>query len=90
MRVLFGCDYLVASGGLLRLERVGQVLRGLGHATAYLAFSPGTAPEFSPACPVYSSDEAASSTWDAVLIPAAAPRRSSFAGPLHVFRRTAA
>ena len=32
MRVLFGCDYLVASGGLLRLERVGHVLRGLGHA----------------------------------------------------------
>lgn len=71
MRLLFACHYLVASGGLLRLEKVGAVLSELGHECAYLVFAPETAAEFCPAFPTLTFEEAARSNWDATLIPGA-------------------
>lgn len=69
MRFLFGCHSLVASGGLLRLERVGAVLRRIGHSAAYAVRQ--TAKEFQSALPVLTFEEASLSEWDAVLIPGA-------------------
>lgn len=69
MRFLFGCHSLVASGGLLRLERVGAVLRRIGHSAAYAVRQTGK--EFQSTLPVLSFEEASLSEWDAVLIPGA-------------------
>lgn len=71
MRLLFACDYLVASGGLLRLERVGRALREHGHECAYVLFSPHLASDFTPEFPVYTFEQAAASEWNATLIPGA-------------------
>lgn len=71
MRFLFACDYLVASGGLLRLERAGQVLNSLGHECAYLVFSPEKARDFRPRLSVLTPNEAFKSNWDAVMVPGA-------------------
>lgn len=71
MRLLFACDYFVASGGLLRLERVGRALREHGCECAYVVFSPHVAADFTPEFPAYTFEEAATFTWDATLIPGA-------------------
>ncbi|MFT3728718.1 MAG: glycosyltransferase family 4 protein [Terricaulis sp.] len=59
---------MVASGGLLRLERLGEAL---GCECAYLLFAPHKTPEFKTRFSVLTWDEAAPGQWSAVLVPGA-------------------
>lgn len=71
-RILVACHNLVLTGGLLRFERVGSILRDWGHEVAFvvLAEDPGPA-EMETSLPALSFDQAAAVRWDAVMVPGA-------------------
>ena len=69
-RLLVACDSLVLSGGLLRFERVGSILRSWGHKFAFVCFSEKK-PDIKTQAPMISVEEAAAINWDAVMIPGA-------------------
>lgn len=71
LRILLVCEYLVASGGLLRLERIAEVLQNNGHTAAYLQFASTVPAEFEPAIPALTLEQASEAKWDAVIIPGA-------------------
>lgn len=71
MRFLIACDTLVASGGLLRFERLAHVLLKRGeHEFAYLVHGKRK-PEFSTQLCILKPAEAKDQAWDAVLAPGA-------------------
>jgi len=69
-RLLVACDQLILSGGLLRFERVGNILRRWGHKVAFMVMN-NTKPEIDTTLPVLSFAEAAKMSWDAVMVPGA-------------------
>lgn len=71
MRILVACHTLVLAGGLLRFERMGRVLAGMGHELAFAVFEPAGAAGFQTGMKAYTWDEAAQIRWDATLIPGA-------------------
>jgi glycosyltransferase involved in cell wall biosynthesis len=70
-RLLVLCERLGWYGGLLRFERVGAALRTWGDELAFAALSGDVTPPKPMAVPVLSADEAASTSWDAVMVPGA-------------------
>lgn len=70
-RLLVVCGALVLSGGLLRFERVGRVLRAWGHEVAFVSLADQSTPQRDVSLPVLSFDEASASHWDAVMAPGA-------------------
>lgn len=70
MRFLIACDTLVASGGLLRFERLARALGRNEHTFNYLAYS-AAPPEFATELDVLTLAEASIMNWDATLAPGA-------------------
>jgi glycosyltransferase involved in cell wall biosynthesis len=70
-RFLVACHNIVLSGGLLRFDRVGRVLRHWGHEIAFVVLADGADAKRPTALPVLSLDEAAATSWDAVMVPGA-------------------
>ena len=70
-RILVACDELVVSGGFLRFERTGAVLRRQGHEVAVARLSDQSAPARPSPLPVLTFAEARASNWDAVMVPGA-------------------
>lgn len=70
-RILVACHDLAPSGGLLRFERLGKVLRHWGHDIAFLTLADGESQHMPSALPVLSLDQAKSIQWDAVMVPGA-------------------
>lgn len=71
MQLLVACQSMVATGGLLRFEKLGLVARELGHSMAYMVADDAAEPQFTSAFEVLGFDEAARRRWDCVLIPGA-------------------
>ncbi len=70
-RILVACHDMVMSGGLLRFERVGKVLRRDGHELAFVRFADSAAPEWRSEFPVLDVAAASATRWDAVMVPGA-------------------
>lgn len=70
-RILIACDRVVAAGGLYRFDRAGRVLQEWGHEIAFVSMSDQCTPDFATGLPVLSFAEAATRTWDAVMVPGA-------------------
>lgn len=73
MRFLVACDHLALTGGLLRFERVGRVLRRRGHELAFAALGAPDDRRFETHLRVLDFDraflEARYEPWDAVMVP---------------------
>lgn len=69
MRLLVPCAALYLVGGLLRFERVGQVLRRWGHELTFATLTGRDANRWESALPLLSLAEAAERNWDAVMVP---------------------
>lgn len=70
-RILVACHDIVWSGGLLRFERVGKILKREGHEVAFLRLSESASPEWQTSLPVLTLADAAAADWDAVMVPGA-------------------
>jgi hypothetical protein len=70
-RILVACNNLVLSGGLLRFERLGTVLRRWGHEVAFLTLAENESTHMQTALPVLSLEQATGMQWDAVMVPGA-------------------
>lgn len=68
MRFLVPCGGLVLTGGLLRFERTGRILRRWGHELAFATPGDGAARWIST-LPVLPLDAARTMAWDAVMVP---------------------
>lgn len=68
---LVACDQPVWSGGFIRFERIGRVLKERGHELSFVALT--TRPEHVRTIdfPVFSLKEAAAREWDVTMIPGA-------------------
>ncbi len=70
MRLLVACERINLAGGLFRFERVGRVLRGLGHELAWLTLDSG--PNDRPTeFPLLTLEDASNVGWDATMVPGA-------------------
>ena len=69
--VLVPCAGLYISGGILRFERLGQKLKGLGHKLCFVPLTERVDPNFKTVLPVLSREDASKLNWDAVMIPGA-------------------
>ena len=69
MRLLIACHSMIASGGLLRFERVGAVLQSMGHELVFCVRAFDC--EFDSAHAVLNFSSASAQRWDAVLVPGA-------------------
>ncbi len=70
-RLLVLCHDIVLSGGLLRFQRLGNVLTRWGHELAFVCLSEQPAQEWQTSLPILSPAEAADGIWDAVMVPGA-------------------
>lgn len=61
----------MATGGLLRFEKVGAVASALGHQVTYVVSDDAPAPEFTSSLGALSFAEAEARAWDAVIVPGA-------------------
>jgi glycosyltransferase involved in cell wall biosynthesis len=68
MRFLVPCGGLVLTGGLLRFERTGRILRRWGHDLAFATPGEG-AHRWTSTLPTLSLDAARTMAWDAVMVP---------------------
>jgi glycosyltransferase involved in cell wall biosynthesis len=68
--LLVACDRIVLSGGLLRFDRLGVILRKWGHTLAFTCFS-SEAPCMQLQSPIISLNRAFKMKWDAIMIPGA-------------------
>lgn len=68
-RILIACHELVLSGGILRFERVGAVLRRWGHEVAFMPLAKDWEPKIYISSPIYSFEQASKMQWDAVMVP---------------------
>ncbi|WP_169980196.1 class I SAM-dependent methyltransferase [Tautonia rosea] len=86
-RLLIACHELIATGGLLRFDRVGRVLRDWGHEVAFVGLAEAPTAPMTDAfhLPMLTPDEAASRHWDAVMVPGAGFPETTIA-QLHRFR----
>ncbi|WP_082501290.1 glycosyltransferase [Methylobacterium sp. Leaf88] len=72
MRLLVACDHLALTGGLMRFERVGQVLARWGGELAFLCLGEGVDDRpagFASTLRHLSRAAALEETWDAVMVP---------------------
>ncbi|MET0366908.1 MAG: glycosyltransferase [Methylobacterium sp.] len=72
MRLLVACDHLALTGGLMRFERVGQVLARWGGELAFLRLGEGGEDRpagFASALRSLSREAALDENWDAVMVP---------------------
>lgn len=67
-RLLVAQHDLQLSGGSLRFERLGRVLRQRGHEIATLALTDTSRPERGTDLPVFTLDEAARRQWDCTMV----------------------
>ena len=70
VRILIACDSLLLSGGMLRFERVGTILKNWGHEVYTVSLS-GDRGRYNSSLPSISLQEALVMQWDAVMIPGA-------------------
>lgn len=70
-RLLVACHDVVLSGGLLRFDRIASVLARDGHEVCFVAPAGAGRRDRPTDLEVLSFDEAARSTWDAVMVPGA-------------------
>ena len=71
LRVLVVCHDLIASGGLLRFERVARELRTWGHELCFATLAAHSEPAWHSECPVLHIEEAARQQWSATMVPGA-------------------
>lgn len=70
-RILVACHELILSGGILRFEKVGALLREWGHEVVFCVFSGQQPISFKFGLPVLPIERAMSMNWDAVMVPGA-------------------
>jgi glycosyltransferase involved in cell wall biosynthesis len=71
LRLLVACENIVRNGGLLRFDRIARAIAPLGHTLAFLPLAGTREDERATDVRVVSWDDAASATWDAVMVPGA-------------------
>ena len=71
LRVLVPCHNIVLSGGLLRFDRVGKVLRDWGHEVVFVPMAQPPEQQWQIDSPVLSLDLACDRRWDVVMVPGA-------------------
>lgn len=70
-RIAVICHDIVLAGGLLRFDRVGNVLSEKGHEMVFVTLSENAKYYREPELEVLSLDEALKQKWDAVMLPGA-------------------
>jgi glycosyltransferase involved in cell wall biosynthesis len=70
-RIAVACHELICSGGLLRFERFGRVVRQWGHELCFVVFSPNPRRFFETQCEVMSVRDACKRSWDITMVPGA-------------------
>ena len=70
-RVLVVCHDLLPAGGLIRFDRVGQVLQGWGHILNFVSLAAAPQRAYPISAPLLTLDEAQAQSWDAVMLPGA-------------------
>lgn len=70
-RILVVCHEIVLSGGLLRFDRVGRVIRQFGHRLAFVTFADHPTRHRTTEFEVLPLSEAGRQQWDATFVPGA-------------------
>ncbi|MBN1883067.1 MAG: glycosyltransferase [Deltaproteobacteria bacterium] len=71
MRLLIICETLYPTGGLLRFQRAGRVLKKWGHEVCFVVMSEKPKPRIKSDFPIFSFQQARRMHWDAVMVPGA-------------------
>lgn len=70
-RILVVCRDLLPAGGLIRFDRVGQVLKGWGHTLSFVSLAATPQRTCPLNVPLLRLEEASEQSWDAVMLPGA-------------------
>lgn len=69
LRILVATVEMYSSGGMLRFERIARCLRAQGHTLSFCCMTGKISPQWRGTSPILSPEEAATTKWDATLLP---------------------